>query len=296
MSRPNAPPFTLAVLPDTQIYAKSHPGIFHTQIAWLARSAETLGLAFVLHVGDVTDDNSEGQWKVASSAFEALDGLVPYAIAPGNHDCGPKGSASVRTSGLSTHFPPTRYGPALLETFEDGRSESSAPRFETPEGPWLAFALEFAPRPEVVRWVRGVLARHRGAPAIVATHAYLYSDGTPYDFAREDQRWAPSCYRMTAAGGLDGQALFEALIEPEPQIALVVSGHVLSETGARRSPIRAGGAKVHEMLANYQTRAYGGEGYLRLLEVHPDRIEVQTYSPWIERELGGPHHRFQLPR
>jgi hypothetical protein len=296
MPRGRAPLFTVAVLPDTQVYAKHHPSILRTQLAWLARSVDTLGLAFVAHVGDVVDDNSDAQWQVASSAFEALDGLVPYAIAPGNHDYGEGGSGSVRESGLSTYFPPARFSQSLLGTFEEGRSENTAHRFETSEGPWLAFALELAPRPEVVLWARGVLAESPDAKAIVATHAYLYSDGTLYDGARTDQRWAPRRYRLSEDGGLDGQGLFDALIAPHPQIACVVCGHVLTETGALRSGARPGPAPLHEMLANYQTRAYGGEGYLRLLEVHPEKIEVRTYSPWREQELGGPHHRFRLAR
>jgi hypothetical protein len=289
------PHFTIAVLPDTQIYAKSHPSIFRTQCAWLARSAEELGLAFVVHVGDVVGDNSEPQWAVASSAFDALDGLVPYAIAPGNHDYGPNGSGSVRESGLSVHFPPSRFGAALLDAFEPGRSENTAHRFETPLGPWLVLALELAPRPAVVAWARAILARNPGAPALVATHAYLYLDGTPYDGTRRDQRWAPGRYRLAADGGHDGQALFDALIAPHPQIVAVVCGHVLTKTAARRAGAREGAA-LHEMLANFQTWAYGGAGYLRLLEIHPEKIEVRTYSPWLDRALEGPHHRFRLAR
>ncbi len=290
------PGFTIAVFPDTQVYAKSYPEIFRTQGAWLARSAANEGIAFVAHVGDVVDDNSDPQWEVASEAFAPLDRIVPYAIAPGNHDYGPRGSASVRSSGLSTYFPPERFGPSLVATFEPGRSESTAHLFETPEGPWLALALELAPRPSVVAWAHGILDAHPGVPAIVITHAHLYFDGTRYSSDRDDQKWAPRCYGLCAPDGHDGEALYRALLAPRSEIGMVFSGHVLSEGGARLSTRRPDGTYLHEMLSNYQTGPYGGDGNLRLVRVLRDRIEVRTYSPWRDRELHGPTHRFDLPR
>lgn len=292
----SAEPFTIAVFPDTQIYAKSYPEIFRAQGAWLARSAPREGIAFVAHVGDVVDDNSDEQWEVASSAFEPLDGVVAYGIAPGNHDYGRRGSASDRSSGLSTFFPPERLGRSLLETFEPGRSESTAHLFETPEGPWLALGLEFAPRLAVVAWAHAVLDAHPGVPAFVFTHAHLYFDATRYSSERADQKWAPRCYGLCAPDGHDGEALYRALLAPRSEIRMVFSGHVLSEGGARLSTRRPDGTWLHEMLSNYQTGPYGGDGNLRLVRVSRERFEVHTYSPWRGRALRGSMHRFDLPR
>ena len=60
--KPAPPPgeeFTLAVLPDTQFYAKDHPEIFDAQTAWLARNAAERRIVFVLHEGDITCGSSE---------------------------------------------------------------------------------------------------------------------------------------------------------------------------------------------------------------------------------------------
>ncbi len=288
--------FTLAIFPDTQVYAKHHPSVFRTQAAWVARAAADEGIVFAGHVGDVVDDNGEAQWEVASSALAALDGLVPYAIAPGNHDYGPSGSASDRTSGLTTWFPPERFGRSLVATFEPGRSESSAHRFDTPDGPWLALALEFAPRPAVVAWAHGILDANPGLPAVVLTHAHLYFDGTRYSADRPDQKWAPARYGLSADGGLDGEGLYRALLAPRSEIRMVFSGHVLCDGGARLSTRRADGTYLHEMLSNYQTGPQGGDGNVRLVRVLHDRIEVRTYSTLRDRDLEGDMHRFVLPR
>lgn len=45
------------------------------------------------------------------------------------------------------------------------------------------------------------------------------------------------------------------------------------------------GNTCHQMLSNYQMRALGGEGYLRVLELLPDgrTVVVRTYSPLLDR-------------
>ena len=61
------------------------------------------------------------------------------------------------------------------------------------------------------------------------------------------------------------------------------------------------GQKVHQILANYQAaveprRAYGGGGFLRLMQFHPDRktVQVRSYSPWFDAWLTEPDHQFAI--
>src|SRR5688572_13364192 len=88
--------WSIVVLPDTQYYARSYPESFAAQTAWIRDQADALDLQFVLHVGDITDGNSQAQWQVARDAFDTIEGEVPYVLAPGNHDLGELGSARTR--------------------------------------------------------------------------------------------------------------------------------------------------------------------------------------------------------
>jgi hypothetical protein len=69
----------------------------------------------------------------------------------------------------------------------------------------------------------------------------------------------------------------------QTNILLVLSGHYTGE-GVLTS-IGKSGSTVHQILADYQSWPNKGDGYLRILTFIPyeDRIEVQTYSPWIDR-------------
>ncbi len=112
---------------------------------------------------------------------------------------------------------------------------------------------------------------------------------------RPEQEWSPYDYGVASQGVNDGEDLFTQLISPHENIRLVVSGHVLNDGVGRLTSTRASGSIVHQILANYQERRLGGEGYLRLLEVGRTQIQVRTYSPYLDQFLVGDDNQFVLP-
>jgi hypothetical protein len=89
-----AEPFTLVVIPDTQYYSAETPrkhgkiAMFEAQVQWVIENKDSKNIAFVLHEGDIVDnhDPTVGQWQRATPVIRSLDGVVPYALALGNHD------------------------------------------------------------------------------------------------------------------------------------------------------------------------------------------------------------------
>ena len=294
------PTFRFVILPDTQIYSLEYPEIFDAQTRWIAEQHEALNIRFVLHEGDITDRNTPDEWARARAAMARLDGVVDYALVPGNHDYGTGGSADRRETPLADYFPLSEWQarPSFGGSYEADRVDSTYHVFDTPEGPWLILALEFGTRPEVLAWADGIAAAH-DMPTVVLTHAYLYSDGTRYDHtSRSDQLWSPYSYGMASegAGVSDAEETYAALVVRHPRIALVLSGHVLNEGVARQTSVRPDGSRVHEVLANFQHRNRGGDGFLRIVEVFPDRFQVRTYSPYLDEERHDDAHEFTLAR
>lgn len=293
--------WSFVVLPDTQHYAADHPEIFEAQAQWIAGQADAWRIRFVLHEGDVTDDNSATQWGMAREAMAELDGRVPYVLVPGNHDYGTGGSADSRETLLTESFADADIAarPSYGGSFEEGRLENTYHVFGGEEGGWLVLGLEFGPRDEVVDWADEVLARHAPMPAILLTHAYLYSDGTRYDHTtRPDQLWSPHSYPFAATGTVnDGEALWQKLVRRHSHLRLVFSGHVLNEGVARLTSERGDGSFVHQVLANYQHRPLGGGGFLRVMRVDPglDRLCVSTYSPHLDEHKRDAANLFTLP-
>ncbi len=292
--------WTLAVLPDTQVYSLRYPDIFRTQLSYLASSAEALNLRFVVHVGDVTETNSPSQWRLARESFDLLGPAVPYALVPGNHDYALE---LPRSSELSTWFSPQelRAKPTFGGLFEPARIDNSYQTFTANGEDFLVLALEWGPRDAALAWAREVLTAHPDHQVIVVTHAYLYNDNTRYDWARRgaQQSWNPHAY----ANGPrwpdelnDGQEIWDKLVADSANVRLVVSGHVADNGVGRLTSITRAGARVHQLLADFQGDPLGGGGYLRLLRFFDDEIEVRTYSPYLEHELFSPQHSFVLQR
>ncbi|MDQ3035819.1 MAG: metallophosphoesterase [Myxococcota bacterium] len=293
--------WSVVVLPDTQILARDHPEIFRAQTAWIVQQRELMNTRFALHVGDIVDDNSPAQWRVAAEALHAMDGHVPYVLAAGNHDYGFAGSASDRSTLLTHFFPVSTFSsePSFGGTFQNGMMDNSYSVFETPSEPWLVISLEFGPRDDVLVWANDVIRRHAPMRTILVTHAYLYSDDSRYDwYERPDQQWNPHSYGLASlSGGVnDGQEMFDSFVRDNDDIELVLSGHVLNDGIARLTSPQQGGGRVHQLLANFQHQPEGGAGFLRILtfDASGTHITVRTYSPYLDEWKTDPDNQFEL--
>jgi 3',5'-cyclic AMP phosphodiesterase CpdA len=291
----------LIVLPDTQFYACAYPDIFEAQTRWIARVRTERHIAMVLHTGDIVDSDIDLQWQVAHQSLSLLSGIVPYLVTTGNHDLTPP----QRTSHIGQYIQTASLDAFDLETaaYEPSRVDNSYAVVPIGGREWLVVGLEFGPRDRVVEWASDVLEAHAELPAIVFTHAYLYSDGQRYDRLRmPPQPYHPDGYGQTPDEGInDGEDLWQKLIAPHENVRLVLSGHVIPIGTAHASVQRPSGSVVHQVLANYQlcdacpcAQVEGGGGYLRLLEFSSDAIHVQTYSPHYQRWLMDPENDFVL--
>lgn len=295
-----APVWTLIALPDTQTLVNDYPEILYAQTAWIAAQAGALGIEYVVHEGDITNNSTVEQWDTADHAFRLLDHKVPFALAIGNHDYPGGGTIDSRdTSQFDAHFPPSRVRQqaGLVETFQPDSVANAAYGFQAGGQPWLIFALEFGPRDAVLSWVGRVLDSRPGANAILVTHAYLFSDGMRFDHVDGSDQYAnPHDYDDGQLDGVnDGEEMWHKLIAPHPEIRLVLCGHMHAQ--ARLSSPRNDGSFVHQMLADYQIEELGGAGYLRILGFLADgRISVHTYSPFLDRYRTDEQNQFILGR
>jgi hypothetical protein len=202
---------------------------------------------------------------------------------------------------MSDYFPPAEFAAYAWfgGTFEPGRIEDSFEIVALPGGPWLILSLEFGARDAVLAWADAIAKRYARLPAIVVTHAYLDSDGSRYDhLKRPDQLWNPYRYLADTRSGdvNDGEEIWRKLVARNANIRFVLCGHDLQDGVGRLTSVRPDGTKVHQLLANYQTGALGGGGYLRLMRFFPaeQRVVVQTYSPYADRFKTDPENAFTL--
>jgi predicted phosphodiesterase len=297
--------FTLVVLPDTQNYCQSYPEQFLGQTEWIVEAKKDRNIAAVLHLGDITNQNTPVQWDNAVRALTRLDGNVPYFFVPGNHDYSAGGSCKDRTTLLNDYLPVGKYRdlPTFGGTYdkEPDRMENSYHKFSAGGRDFLVIGLEFGPRKDVVRWASEVAAANKERAAILITHAYMYYDDTRYSWKEygAKQNWNPHAYgvaKATEDDVSDGDELWAGLVGKHENFLLTLNGHVLGDGLGRMVSKTDAGRDVHQVLVNYQMRPKGGDGWLRLLEFCSDgkTVKVFDYSPTRDERNESKQNQFEM--
>jgi len=258
LRRASAPEFTIIAVPDTQFYSESYPTIFTSQMQWIIDNISTRNIVFVTHEGDIVNQNTVTQWDRANQNLSMLDGKVPYGMGPGNHE--------QPTTMYNQYFPYTRY--ETRDWYRGHYQNLNDNNVQVFSGGGMNFVivhLEFCPPAGAVTWADSMLKQYPDHIGIMTTHGYLNEAA---------QRSVHGC--------LDTQYLWDGLAVRNPNLHFMLSGHVHDES---RRVDMANGHPVYQMLADYQARTNGGDGWLRILRFVPaeSKVYVQTYSPWLNR-------------
>ncbi|MBD1421483.1 metallophosphoesterase [Sphingobacterium chuzhouense] len=276
-------------MPDTQNYSQKFPEIFEKQTKWIAERSNEI--TFVLHLGDITNNNNKEQWENASKAMNILEGKLPYAVVTGNHDIGKNGRTDVRDTDLFNQY--FSYGKhskmnGFKGAYEEGKMDNTWHEFKAGGHKWLILSLEFGPRNKVLAWASEIVKAHPKHKIIIQTHAYMYSDETRMSSER-GHRWLAQSTGLAAdtrsEAPNDGEQIWEKLVSLYPNVMMVVSGHVLNDGVGTLISQGKHGNTVYQMLSNYQTGVHGsengGNGFLRILnfDIPKRTIIVKTYSP-----------------
>lgn len=295
--------FTFILVGDPQGYTKYdiNQPLFELTTVWCADNIDNLKVKAVLFTGDLIEQNenivknrkmlnqtSKQMWEWASHCLKRLDNKVPYIISPGNHEYG-----YVRGDEGFTHFP--EYFPMERNSKWEGCLVAAMPNrmgtvslensaYEFSDEKWgkiLVVTTEWAPRDEVLEWVKGLSKKYKDDTLIFMTHSFL-KERTAERTANENYKISPRNY---------GQDIWEKCISKCDNIRLVICGHEghpgeFEDNVAYRVDKNDSGKDVHQMMFNIQClgggwEGNGGDGWVRILEFEPDgkTISVRTYSP-----------------
>jgi hypothetical protein len=288
--------FTVVVIPDTQYQYDEDRGDeapLTATMRWIVEHADEENIAFVAHLGDLTQNGLRSEFSSIDRPFRILDRRgIQYSVLAGNHD---------KTGGEDDTRPPGAYleafGPARIRrqrTFGGATANgyNTYHVFRAAGRDWLTLALDWRPSAPSIAWAQSVIDAHRGLPVILTTHELVYPAGDDGGAELSDF----------------GRSLWDGLIAKNDQIFLAVGGHYWP-TG-RTVAQNAAGHDVHLHIANYQDRYYGGAAAIRLYRFDLARgvVDVESFSPWLlekpaakrselereETEHSGPADRFSL--
>src|SRR5581483_6065527 len=235
--------FTIVVLPDTQYYTEVQwktDQYFRAQTQWIVDHQKEENIVFVSQVGDLQQDGTylrtdehqfddtikdriqaskenpnnppqnDVQWQRASACMKILDDAdIPLCAVAGNHDYEHWDKIAWPIKYLA-YFGPQRYwrkkwfggyspggkvsppGMDMFQYFQDGGTKL------------LSIGLQFAPGEEDFTWAQKIIEQNPGVPTIVSTHDY----------------------QNTHKRDPNGEAIWNGLVKQNPQIFMVLSGHI----------------------------------------------------------------------
>ncbi|MEU9887885.1 LamG-like jellyroll fold domain-containing protein [Sphaerisporangium sp. NPDC051011] len=287
-----SPRFALAVMPDTQYLFdadSADPTPLLGTFKYLVAEREDANIAFMTHLGDVTEHGTDQELDLADKTFRAIDKKMPYSILAGNHDVhsdDQRGdSPYLRVFGPQRFAKSPTFGGASPDGYNSYHVIKAGGR------PWLILALDWRLSDKGLQWAQSVLDAHRTLPVILTTHELVAAD--------ESGKASLSGY---------GKQLWDRFIRKNDQIFLTLNGHFWPP--GRTTLKNDAGNDVHAHITNYQDRYYGGAGMIRLYHFDLVRkvIDVETFSPWFlardpqrrtpleaeTLELTGPVDRFSV--
>ena len=307
-------PFTIALMGDTQKYSTSMaatywPNRYTDVTGWIANNIATENIAFVTSVGDITQATSaslSAEWNRAMAAFNKFHVgdnpsnavLVPYSIAPGNHDYDNKrwlgadgwvpGTKNMYygTSFWQSYLSPTSsryagkswYGSDLGWTHSYANTNSSLPdivytgvgentyqTFQAGGETYMHITLSCGAPDGDLAWAQSIINANPGVKTMVTTHSFS-TGGSPGAFT---DRIAGGRYftqynsalpmpQRYQIPGNGGVDIWNEFIKTNDQIFMVFCGH----TGGRSTRIEqnASGKDVIIMLFDPITRRLSTDG------------------------------------
>lgn len=256
-----------AWLTDTQFYSESNPATFKAETEWVvahnreveAQHEPDKAISYGFLTGDIVNTSGqESQWENASPALQVWDeAKFPYGIVEGNHDYG-SCSASCGSNPANPQIPGfTTYQSYFGEDRYDKNPWYGESQFDnvqhydivsTPKANYLFLFLDFYLTPDEAGWAKQVIADHPGYDVILATHEYLYQDGT---YVTEQP-----------LGGIGiGQRIYNELVKPYPNVLAVFCGHIWpSEHWQTKEP--SPGRIVDEVIYDPQSQPNQGNGWM----------------------------------
>ncbi len=286
--------FTVSVLPDTQFYSGSlHgglPAMFISQTDWLIANRTNLNLAFVSHLGDITQNGQNGgstiEWRRATNAMYRLEDPIltmltngiPYGMGVGNHDQTPIGTGDAGdTTFFNQYFGISQFIGYDYYGGHYGANNNNSFQFFSAGGmDFICIHMEYdtTPSAAVLAWADNLLKTYPNHRAIVTSH-WIVNTGFNATFSTQ------------------GQAIYQAL-KSNANLFLMVCGHIGGE-GQRTDVF--GGHTVYSILTDYQSRTNGGDGWMRYYTFSPSNnvIRAFTCSPWLNKYENDANSKFTLP-
>lgn len=276
--------FTIAILPDTQIYTDvgkvpNGEDIYNSQVEYIVRQSEKENILFTAHLGDIVDRaNNLMMWRIANNAMKILDDAnIPYGVTAGNHDFPGltndgrffvyNDDERTGQQNYLTYFPKSRtQTPAENYGGHSQNGWNSYYYFMAGEQKYMVLFLDYHPSENTLNWAHTIMQQNMNVPTILISHILIRYGSTPSNGYFQ--------YNET-------KALYNNFISKYDQFIVGISGHY---TGQGYAIMKNDfGNDMLFIQVDYQGNYNGGNGVMNLLEFDTsnNQLHLHSFSPWV---------------
>ena len=245
----------------------------------------------VLQTGDITSDNSRGQWRTFEKYTEPVAKLVPFVACIGNHDYDWNDKSKIESRNdtrFSKYVTFSKAKAQVVARYEKGKMENVVVRNMIFGDYYDILVLEYGARDKVVEWANNHLRANPEKRFILLTHEFLTRDGEIIS----DGSYAEKQLLNTSWNS--PQQLWDKLVKCNDNIMCVVCGH--NGFSKVRFATNEAGREVPQILFNLQYQENGGDGLVEIWEMaqNSDSISVGVYNTIRNEWIDSPDTSFKF--
>lgn len=266
------------VFGDLQAYTLNRERVsyYDMSIKWIEeQSLLGVNITDILQVGDITESNSESQWKLFNEYTYDIATWIPYFACTGNHDYSWVENSKIaerKSTRINSfaHFPLVD---SKIEAYFESNSLENYVGCLSDKRKTRLLVLEFGPRKEVLKWASDYVVSHPDERFILMTHEWL---------TRYSKRISKGSYAEMQFSGYSSystpEEIWEYLVKPNNNIVCVLCGH--NGFAGKVYTENDFGRVVPQILFNLQYQENGGNGYVQLWEFRDssDFVSICVYD------------------
>lgn len=284
--------YAMAVFPDTQNNVLTDHYTNDTLVDWVIANKDEYNFVTSMHVGDITQNATDLEWEWVYESYSKLDGILPFTVSFGNHDypaLSGKGSGIREADKFNSLWDSDKYieiyGEENIGFYKYGEMQNIYLLYSDGERDFIQFAIEYAPRDEVLEWVGIMADRYSDRDAILIVHSYLNiwstmqgtrvgsQDAISADLAKDGS--------TTINEGLD---IWEKVVKRHTNFVQVICGHQGAQGDGFHYTVLKNEAGQDVVISLIDTSGEGGfpssYGIMGIIEYNSDTSSAMyMYSP-----------------
>lgn len=287
--------YSIAFLPDIQYTTERYPDKLAAPFDYVLQNQQSKNIQYLITLGDLTNSNTEEEWKCFKAQTDKLDGKLPYSLVRGDHDAFINPTLPLFDQTYNSSTPYYQHIAKNGGFFTEDSVQNTYLLFTAGKVDYLLLNLDFGAGDAVLSWADGILTQYADRRVIVATHGYLLTNGA---HLTAETPQSPSSYMSFLN---DGDDLWDKLLRKHANVSMVVCGHWYLEGVAHSTAIGDNGNTVHQLLINVQDTddRLKGAGFVSLMHFTEDgryaRLEYYSTTQekyfkesvaWLELDFG----------